>query len=213
MKNNELPIAAPCDADWSTMTLADRGRFCGACKKVVRELTQLTEPEARALLAAPPTEGLCVRYIHDHTGEIVFKPEVVPVSALTRMKRAAAVLAAASRPLALTGCMGTAPPPPPVMGAAVPMPPETVVTMGEPPPPPVETHVAARSGKVTRVANLWTIVPDDEPSMRICLDGALATSALKTEGNAVVFAGTPEATTPEARLACQPFAFTTLEAR
>src|ERR1700733_6460778 len=115
MKNSELPIAAPCDADWSTMTLADRGRFCGACKKVVRELTRLTEREARALLAAPPTEGLCVRYVHDHTGEIVFKREVVPVSALTRMKRAAAVLAAASLPLGLTACMGAAPSPPPMM--------------------------------------------------------------------------------------------------
>jgi hypothetical protein len=212
MKNSDLPIAAPCHADWSTMTLADRGRFCGDCKKVVHELTQLTEREARALLASPPTEGLCVRYIHDQTGEIVFKREVVPVSALTRMKRAAAVLAAASLPLALTGCMGTATPPMVAMGAAPPMPPDTVVTMGEPPAQP-PTQVAARSGKVTKVANVWAIVPDDEPTMRICLDGPLATSALMTEGKEVVFIGTPGPIPADARLACQPFAFTTLETR
>jgi hypothetical protein len=214
MKNSELVIAAPCNADWSTMTLADRGRFCGACKKVVRELTQLTEREARALLAAPEAEGLCVRYVHDHTGEIVFKREMVPVSALTRMKRAAAVLAAASLPLGLTGCMGAAMPPP-VMGAAAPEPPaNTVALMGEPPAPPPETHAAARSGKVTKVgAQQWAIVPDDEPSTRICLDGPLAASAPKTEGNEVVFAGTPKATPPNARLACQPFTLTKLDPR
>ena len=69
MNRNEVPIASPCNVDWSTMTLADRGRFCGACRKVVRELRHMTEAEARALLASPPTEGLCVRYVHDATGE------------------------------------------------------------------------------------------------------------------------------------------------
>jgi hypothetical protein len=39
MNRTDLPIASPCNADWSTMTLADRGRFCGACRKVVRELS------------------------------------------------------------------------------------------------------------------------------------------------------------------------------
>jgi hypothetical protein len=145
MNRTDIPIATPCSADWTTMTLADRGRFCGDCKKVVRELAQLTEREARALLAAPPTEGLCVRYVHDTTGEIVFRPDVVPVSRLARMRRAAAVaLAAASLPLAAAGCMGAAPMPPPVMGAPPPpttQPPETMgeVTMGgvRPPSPDV----------------------------------------------------------------------------
>jgi hypothetical protein len=140
MNRTDLPIASPCTVDWTTMTLADRGRFCGECKKVVRELAQLTEGEARALLASPPTEGLCVRYVHDTTGEIVFRPDVVPVGRLVRMKRAAVMaLAAASLPMAVAGCMGAAPMPPPTMGAvrppsATPMP-ETMgeVTMGSPP--------------------------------------------------------------------------------
>lgn len=119
MNRTDLPIANPCAADWRTMTLADRGRFCGACKKVVRELAQLTETEARALLASPPTEGLCVRYVHDATGEILFRhPGVVPVGHLARFRRGAALaLATASIPLALTGCMGA---PAPLMGLPVP---------------------------------------------------------------------------------------------
>jgi hypothetical protein len=117
------------------MTLADRGRFCGQCKKVVRELARMTETEARAMLASPPTEGLCVRYVHDATGEILFRPDVVPVARLARFRRAAAVaLAAASLPLAVSGCMGAAAPMPPVMGA---------------PPPPMEM--------------MGAVAPDPEP--------------------------------------------------
>jgi hypothetical protein len=76
MNRTDLPIA-PCEVDWSTMTLADRGRFCGSCRKVVTELTHMTEAQARALLDSPPTEGLCVRYLYDERGEIVFRSDVV----------------------------------------------------------------------------------------------------------------------------------------
>jgi hypothetical protein len=52
MNRTEVPIASPCAADWSTMTLADRGRFCGACRKVVRELKQMTLAAALPLSTA-----------------------------------------------------------------------------------------------------------------------------------------------------------------
>ena len=121
MNRTDIPIAEPCTADWTTMTLAERGRFCGQCRKVVRELAQMTEAEARALLASPPTEGLCVRYVHDATGEILFRRDVVPVARLARVRRAAvAVLAVAASPLAATGCMG-APQTHPLMGAPPPV--------------------------------------------------------------------------------------------
>ncbi|HEY8087064.1 MAG TPA: hypothetical protein VIF09_04450 [Polyangiaceae bacterium] len=139
MNRAEIPIVEPCTANWSTMTLADRGRFCGQCRKVVRELAQVTEAEARALLASPPTEGLCVRYVHDATGEIVFRRDLAPVDRLARVRRiAATTLAAAALPLAAAGCMG-APQTHPLMGS--PPPPQQVepAMMGavaEPPPPP-----------------------------------------------------------------------------
>jgi hypothetical protein len=156
MNRTDLPIAAPCSADWSTMTLADRGRFCGACRKVVRELAQLTETEARALLASPPTEGLCVRYLHDATGEILFRRgDVVPVSKLVR--RAAMIALAAALPLTTAACMGAAPPPvmgaapyiapPPSASASASVPPGPQVMMGAPPPVAAPSASAAAPSK------------------------------------------------------------------
>jgi hypothetical protein len=81
MNRIDLPIT-PCEVDWSTMTLADRGRFCGSCGKVVSELAQMTEVEARALLRSPPTEGFCVRYFCDERGEIVFGSDVLLAAAI-----------------------------------------------------------------------------------------------------------------------------------
>jgi hypothetical protein len=131
MNRREIPIAAPCSADWKTMTLADRGRFCGQCRKVVHELARLTEAEARRLLASPPTEGLCVRYVHDARGEIVFRRDLIPSAALARAKRmAAAALAGVAFPLAATGCARTTltGSPPPVAPTA-----QEEVMMGAPP--------------------------------------------------------------------------------
>jgi hypothetical protein len=150
MNRTDLPIATPCNVDWSTMTLADRGRFCGACRKVVRELAQMTETDARALLALPPTEGLCVRYVHDATGEIVFRQDrVVPVGRIVR--RAAMVALAAALPLTSAACMGAAPatmgvaPSVPSTSAAEPPHPEMMgaVLMGAPPAPQVAPSSSA----------------------------------------------------------------------
>ncbi len=135
MNADDLPIASPCTVDWTTMKLADRGRFCGECRKVVRELAQMSEREARALLASPPTEGLCVRYVHDTSGEILFRrDDVVPLARLSR-KVAATVLAIAL-PLAAAACATTSEPmmgSPPVMGDVMP-----VAMMGAPPALPLE---------------------------------------------------------------------------
>ena len=125
------------------MTLADKGRFCGQCRKVVHELARLTEAEARRLLASPPTEGLCVRYVHDARGEIVFRRDLIPSAILARAKRvAAAALAGVAFPVAATGCARTTltgSPPPAVPAAheevfmgAPPLPAETEVDAGQP---------------------------------------------------------------------------------
>jgi hypothetical protein len=58
------------------MTLVERGRFCASCRKVVTELTPMTEAEVRTLMRSPP-EGLCVRYLADERGEIIFRKDVV----------------------------------------------------------------------------------------------------------------------------------------
>jgi hypothetical protein len=131
MNAADLPIATPCTADWTTMTLADRGRFCGQCRKVVRELAQISEREARALLASPPTEGLCVRYLHDSSGQILFRrDDVVPLARLSR--KVAATALALALPLAAAACATTSEPrmgSSPALGAVAP----PMVMMGAPP--------------------------------------------------------------------------------
>lgn len=123
MNRDALPIASPCHADFAAMTpvegLRQKGRFCGDCKKVVHDLSKMTAREARALLAAPKTEGLCVRYLYDQAGEIVFQRElgIVPASELSRfarLARGAKIAAVVALPLSLTACMGAANAPQPM---------------------------------------------------------------------------------------------------
>jgi hypothetical protein len=112
MLKNDLPIAMPCHADWQKMTPKDGGRFCGDCKKVVRDLSKMSEADAKALLRRPPNEGLCVRYLYDRHGKIFFGGEragssrsgLVPATLLSRAKRTALAAAAVALPLSLAAC-------------------------------------------------------------------------------------------------------------
>ena len=123
MHKDSLPIAKPCHVDFDAMTRGDKSRFCGACKKHVHELTKLTESEARALLAAPSAEGLCVRYVHDDLGHVVFRDSFrdrpIPASSLVRAKRVLQT-ALVALPLSLTACMGAAQQRPVLMGEPAP---------------------------------------------------------------------------------------------
>jgi hypothetical protein len=145
MRTSEIPILSPCSADWRTMKPQDRKRFCDSCKKHVHDLSAMTSAEARAVLASPPLEGLCVRYLHDAHGDIVFQADPIPPTFLVRAKRLAAY---AALPVAMAACTVGRATPPPVMGApACPFPPppasaasasgavapELIPVMGEPP--------------------------------------------------------------------------------
>ncbi len=110
LTTNEVPIASPCGVDWSTMTRREANkRFCDACKKHVHDLSSMDESEARALLEAPATEGLCVRYLADARGRVTFRPDVPS----DRLRRASMLAVAITAPLGLTACMGAYMPPPP----------------------------------------------------------------------------------------------------
>ena len=82
-------------------------RFCGSCRKLVHDLSALSEPDARALLR-DSSEALCVRYLHDASGEIWFSggQNIVPVPRLTRGKRGLAAAALAAVPLLFQACGG-----------------------------------------------------------------------------------------------------------
>jgi hypothetical protein len=76
------------------MTAAAGGRQCARCAKVVHDLGQMSEEQARALLAArSPGERVCIRYECDADGAVRFGP----------LKR---VVAATATTLALAACSG-----------------------------------------------------------------------------------------------------------
>jgi hypothetical protein len=107
MRRLHLPIQDPCHENWDAMSHeGEARRFCGVCVKQVHDLSAMTEPQARAVLADESAKGrVCVRYKADRDGNIKFKPETVTASSLWRM-----TLAAAGMTLALlTGCTDTAP--------------------------------------------------------------------------------------------------------
>src|SRR5581483_9550279 len=97
MKASEATIATPCGADWQKMDpRGDTKRMCGECNKLVHDLSSMTEGQARALLARPRNEGLCIRYLHDVHGNVWFEGQapVVPVGHLVR--RGVSMLAGAA---------------------------------------------------------------------------------------------------------------------
>lgn len=113
MNKTDLRIGSPCSVDWAAMTPADKGRFCADCKKVVHELSRMTEGEVRTLLGGAKPGQLCVRYVYDRAGKVFFAGDapaspggLVPSSFLSRAKRAALVAAAIAVPLATAACGG-----------------------------------------------------------------------------------------------------------
>lgn len=80
---NDIKIASPCKADWSEMAGDERRRFCGECKLNVYNLSGMTEPEAKNLLAN--SEGrLCVRFYRRADGTVLTKDCPVGWQAIKR---------------------------------------------------------------------------------------------------------------------------------
>jgi len=110
MTRDNVQIATPCTLDWTKMKPTQGGRFCGDCKKVVRDLSKMTEADARELLANRERGGseLCVRFLYDQHGRVFFQDaqsHLVPAgSLLSRAKRAATTMALAALPLATAAC-------------------------------------------------------------------------------------------------------------
>jgi len=108
MNKSHIPIATPCGANWQEMTPESGARLCGACDKLVHDLSSMSEQRAKRLLASK--ENLCVRYLFDEHGNIWFAGDRPPLAArlLNRAKRGAAAAAILVAPFTLQACMGAA---------------------------------------------------------------------------------------------------------
>lgn len=137
MKKTDIPIPTPCDENWDTMTPEGRKRFCDKCKKHVYDLSRMGEASAQELLERRVADNLCVSFLFDTYGNVVFQmvdTKIIAPSKLLRAKRAA-VAATATLALATTMACGGAPAER-LGGAPPPQPVER--TSGEPP-APIET--------------------------------------------------------------------------
>jgi hypothetical protein len=99
-----VEITSPCPVklDPDRGKRGEKGWYCGHCRKNVHVLSNLTEREARALLADNVGKDLCVTYAVRADGTIRFRPEpdVVPIGALRRKRAAAAAAVGLSAALA-----------------------------------------------------------------------------------------------------------------
>jgi len=111
MKADDLTIREPCAEDWSAMTGDGPRRHCDACQRSVHNLSEMTKPEADALLESR-TGRLCVRYTINPDGTVRFRPEPIPAPALVQLRerppaeprRAAALTGAAMAASLLAAC-------------------------------------------------------------------------------------------------------------
>ena len=93
MKRDEINITEPCHADWGEMTGDSTRRHCAQCDKSVHNLSDMTEPEAQAVLKQP---NVCVRFQASTDGQIRFQSRrrfLVAAAATTITLPAAAAVA------------------------------------------------------------------------------------------------------------------------
>jgi len=65
-----ITVASPCRANWAEMSGDDRIRFCSQCSKPVYDLSEMTRPEAEALIQEH--EGhLCAKFYRRADGTIL----------------------------------------------------------------------------------------------------------------------------------------------
>ncbi len=124
MKRSDLPIPSPCSENWDTMTAVGKTLFCATCKKHVHDLTRMSEDEARVVLAATRRgdQEICVRYLHDAHGDLVFQmvdTRLVPATRLAKAKRALAFGTALVGVSAIAACASTPQAQPEMYGGAV----------------------------------------------------------------------------------------------
>jgi hypothetical protein len=77
-KKLTLSIPKPCHEDWDKMTCAEKGRFCGSCRKEVIDFTRMSESQLIAFFKKP-TGSVCGRFRNDQLEkDIYIRPRRMP---------------------------------------------------------------------------------------------------------------------------------------
>ena len=99
---DNLGVAAPCSAEWATMTGDERVRHCALCKKNVYNLSDMSRAEAESLIREK--EGrLCVRFYQRADGTVLTANCPVGLRAVQRRLRWIGAGVAAFLALCVTG--------------------------------------------------------------------------------------------------------------
>ena len=74
VRTDEVPIVAPCEEDWERMSpdAGGRRRFCDACSKHVHDLSAMDERSAQAFWEATAHMDICISYLSDEDGQLLF---------------------------------------------------------------------------------------------------------------------------------------------
>jgi hypothetical protein len=134
----KIALRFVCPKTFAKMTEVAGGRYCGDCDKIVRDISAMNEADARALLSAPRNERLCIRYLADKSGSIMFADSapdapLLPASFLARAKRVAMTVAGIAAPMAMAACTAQPEQPVEMMGdIGMPTPAETSTTSDSP---------------------------------------------------------------------------------
>lgn len=99
---DQIGVAAPCSADWDSMSGDDRARFCADCKLHVYNLSAMSRDEAVDLISR--TEGrLCIRLYRRADGTVLTRDCPAGLRAVRLRTAQAARRVAAAIALLLTG--------------------------------------------------------------------------------------------------------------
>ncbi len=70
MKNTKITVPTPCHEKWSEMTPTEKGRFCSACQKNVRDFTLSSDREIASYLSE--NTNVCGRFRDDQLNREIF---------------------------------------------------------------------------------------------------------------------------------------------
>jgi glycine cleavage system H lipoate-binding protein len=98
MQPIQLSIPEPCHENWDSMSLSEKGRFCGSCQKEVVDFTGMTDAELFAFFAQPRTGSVCGR---THIGQLdtpIAQPIPIKKHRLWYLQYAASLLLLLAKP-------------------------------------------------------------------------------------------------------------------